>query len=302
MDVPEQFPIRKTKKQKEAFREAVKEYVTGLGYEVKLEGGGLGAQNIVIGDSECSRYVVTAHYDTPACMVVPNFITPTNPVTFILYQLFVVALLFAVSLLPAWGVLVLTKSFQAAYYVWIFLYFGALLLMMIGPANKNNKNDNTSGVVTVLETLTNLPEEARRKVSFVLFDLEEAGLVGSSAYRKAHKTATDRQVIVNFDCVGDGDEIWMFPTSKLRRDPDMLAPIETMCCTHGEKTVNLKKKGFCIYPSDQKNFPYGIGVAAFHRNKLIGLYCDRLHTVRDTVLEEENTKVLANAVIRMLGE
>ena len=33
------------------------------------------------------------------------------------------------------------------------MYWVMLLLMMVGPANKHNANDNTSGVVTVLETM-----------------------------------------------------------------------------------------------------------------------------------------------------
>ncbi len=302
MDVSEQFPIRKSKKQKEAFREAVTQYVTDLGYDIRLEKGSLGAKNIVIGNAETARYVVSAHYDTPACMVVPNFLTPTNPVTFIIYQLIVVALLFAVSLGVAFGVILLTDNFEIAYFSWFTVYFGILILMMAGPANKNNFNDNTSGVVTVLDTLASMPEEYREKVAFVLFDLEEAGLVGSSAYRKAHKKTTDRQIIINLDCVGDGDELYMFPTPKLRRDAEMLAPIENVCASHGEKSLNLKKKGFYVYPSDQKNFPYGLGVAAFHRNKLIGLYCDRIHTVRDTVLETENVRILKDSIIKIVAE
>ncbi len=300
MDVLVQFPIRKTKKQKQAFREAVQEYVTGLGYPVTVEKGSMGAQNVVIGNPAGAKYLVTAHYDTPACMVVPNFITPTNPLMFILYQLLVVALLFAVSIGAAVVVNLLTQDYQISFFVWYLVYFGALLLMMFGPANRHNANDNTSGVVTVLETLASVPETHRDQVCFVLFDLEEAGLVGSASYRKAHKAATNQQIIVNLDCVGDGNELMMFPTKQLRKDTEKLKPLANICGYWGEKSLLLKHKGFYVYPSDQKNFPLGVGVAAFNRKKFIGLYCDKIHTRRDTVLEPTNVNILRAAIVSLI--
>ncbi len=300
MDVLEQFPIRKTKKQKQAFRDAVQEYVTGLGYDVKIEKGSMGAQNLVMGDPDGADYVVSAHYDTPACMVIPNFITPTNPVMFLLYQMLVVVLLFAISMGAAFLVALLTDSFAISYSVWCLIYFGALIMMMVGPANRHNANDNTSGVVTVLETLKSMPADHRSKVCFVLFDLEEAGLVGSAAYRKAHKKATDRQIIVNLDCVGDGNELLMFPTKKLKKDTEKLRPLAEICGYWGEKSLLLKRKGFYVYPSDQRNFPYGVGVAAFNRKKFIGLYCDRIHTNRDTILEPTNVNILRAAIVSLI--
>ena len=59
------------------------------------------------------------------------------------------------------------------------------------------------------------------------------------------------------------------------------------------------EKGFAIYPSDQKHFPYGVGIAAFRRKKGIGLYVDRIHTWRDTILEEENVDYLRDALLKL---
>ncbi len=300
MDVLQQFPIRKSKKQKRAFRDAVQGYGESLGYRVQVEKGSMGAQNLVIGDPERAKYLVTAHYDTPANMILPNFLTPTNLLTFILYQLLVVAALLAVSLGVAYGVYLLSDIWLVAYGTWWIVYFGIMFMVMMGPANKNNANDNTSGVVTVLETMTSVPEHCRDKVCFVLFDLEEAGLVGSSSYRKAHKTATDKQIVVNLDCVGDGNELMIFPTPKLRKDTDKLRPLANICGYFGEKSLLLKRKGFYVYPSDQRSFPYGVGIAAFHRAKFIGPYCGRIHTGRDTVLEITNVNLLRAAIVSLI--
>ena len=61
---------------------------------------------------------------------------------------------------------------------------------------------------------------------------------------------------------------------------------------YGDKTIDVPIKGYANFNSDQKNFPYGVGIAAFKRKKLIGLYVDRIHTPKDTVLEETNVNIL----------
>ena len=95
MDVLTTFPVRKTKKQKAAFRDAVQSYVQKLDYPCHIEKGSFGAQNIVIGDPENAKYLVTAHYDTSARMIVPNFISPCNLLVYSLYQASLIAKAFA---------------------------------------------------------------------------------------------------------------------------------------------------------------------------------------------------------------
>lgn len=301
MDILTMFPVRKSRKQKQAFRDAVQSYLRDLGYEAKIEKGSFGCQNVVIGDPENAKYLITAHYDTPAGIPFPNLITPCNVVTFLLYQMFILVIMFGFMALVGLVVVAMTDdsqiAFQAAYAsLWIFLG-----LMMFGPANKNNANDNTSGVVTVLETLRTMPDNQRSKVCFVLFDLEEAGLVGSAAYRKAHKKASENQIVLNLDCVGDGDEIVFFPTKKLRKDHHIMAHLCRCVGHYGPKSIAVRAKGFSYYPSDQGNFPYGVGIAALHRSKWAGLYLGRIHTKQDTILEETNVNILRAALTTLIS-
>lgn len=292
MDVLHRFPVRKTKAQKQSFRDAVQSYAKAQGYECTVEKGSFGCHNVIIGDPKTAKYLVTAHYDTPAGMLIPNLITPCNPVTFLAYQLFVVALFLLAAFAAGLPVMLLTKSREMTFMVAYLVYFGALFLMMLGPANKNNANDNTSGVVTVLEIMKSLPEMYRGKVCFVLFDLEEAGLVGSASYRKTHKAETENQIVLNLDCVGDGNELLFFPSKKLKRAPGKMAMLKRISGWYGEKHIGIREKGFSYYPSDQKNFPLGIGIAAFRRAKFVGLYCNKIHTGKDTILEETNVNIL----------
>ena len=84
----DQFPVRKSKQQKTAFREAVLSYGAARGYMGKVETGTFGAKNVVFGDPEQAEYLVTAHYDTCARLPFPNFITPCHLSIYLLYQLF----------------------------------------------------------------------------------------------------------------------------------------------------------------------------------------------------------------------
>lgn len=298
-DIPTAFPVRKSRKQKELFRQEVQSYAQALGYSCQVEAGSLGSKNVVIGDPEGAKYLVTAHYDTCARMVIPNLITPCNFWLFMLYQLLVCLLMLVPS--GAVGVLVgsLFHNFLAGYLVFMLLLWGMIFLMLIGPANPCNVNDNTSGVISVLEIARSLPEAFRKDVCFVLFDLEEAGLIGSASYQKAHKKTINSQLVLNLDCVGEGDELYLFPTSKLKKDTRRLSKLEKLTGRFGAKSVTLRKEGFSIYPSDQANFPYGVGICALKRSKA-GLYLTRIHTPRDTVLDITNINILRAAIVSLI--
>jgi len=301
MDVLRDFPVRKTKQQKHAFRDATQSYLSAIGYNVTIEKGKLGARNIVFGNPDSATYLVTAHYDTPAALPFPNLITPCNFVPFLGYQLAITVLIFLIALTPGLLLVFFGISVEVSSHIWLLSLYVILALMLVGPANKNNANDNTSGVVTLLEIARSMPESQRNKVCFVLFDLEEAGLVGSASYRKAHKKKTENQIVLNLDCVGDGSEIMFFPTKKLKTDRDKMELLRRITGTFGEKSIAIREKGFAYYPSDQKHFPYGVGIAAFRRSSWAGLYCSRIHTGKDTILEETNVNILRAAIVSLIA-
>ena len=293
MDVLHHYPVRKTKAQKQAFREAVMEFASHLGYQTTVEEGKLGCRNLIIGDPENARYLVTAHYDTCAGMVVPNFITPCNVTIYILWQILLMLGLMVLSI--GAGVLLGFMWPGAGGFFGAVVYLALLALMILGPANPINANDNTSGVVTLLEIARTMPEKQRNKVCFVLFDLEEAGLIGSVSYRKAHVQSSNRQMVLNLDCVGDGDVLRMFPTKALRKDRRKLTSLYKACGYFGKKNLLVQETGTFFYPSDQMVFPYGVGICALNQKKK-RLYLSRIHTRRDTILDETNVNILRAAL------
>lgn len=312
MDVLTIFPVRKTKSQKQSFRDGICDYAEKLGYPVMVERGSFGAQNVILGNPEKAKFLVTAHYDTCARMLLPNFITPCNVPAYLTYQLGLILMivvgaiaLSVVECVALAGIAVLLGNHLGDGWI-IFLGLVApsfigfnviaiVLLQLFGPANKNNANDNTSGVVTLLEIARTMPENQRHKVCFVLFDLEEAGLIGSASYRKKHKKASNDQLVLNLDCVGDGDHLLMIPSKKLRKDRKKLTSLYKACGYFGNKSLLVHEKGAAVYPSDQKHFPYSVGICALNKGKKL-LYMSRIHTKQDTVLDETNVNILRAAL------
>ena len=143
IDVNTAFPVRKSKVQKQAFRDAVIPYVQALGYECTTEKGMLGARNVVIGNPETAKYLITAHYDTCAHLPFPNLITPCSFWLFMAYQLVIAAFMLLIPLIPTIAADWLFDTGAASSMVWYAFFLLGAILMMVGPANKHNANDNT---------------------------------------------------------------------------------------------------------------------------------------------------------------
>ena len=289
------YQIRRTQKQKAAFIEMLREHYPQLTIQ---EGRLIKCRNIVIGDPEKADVILTAHYDTCSAMPLPNFITPKKPLLTILYSLILVVPLFAIMLLVNRLLNQWSSIFWLNYTLSIGVYFGLLAMFVLGPANKHTANDNTSGVITLCELMDRLPDELRNKAAFVFFDHEETGLIGSYVFHKRYNDIMKEKLLINFDCVSDGDHL-------------LLAASKAANKTYGEKfaeafvgnetkSVMIDRLEKVYYPSDHSGFPMALAVAALKKNKVIGYYMDRIHTSRDTVFDEGNIDLLCSDVQRFL--
>ena len=290
----EQFPVRKSRAQKKAFRQWALEEAKRLGYEAREEGDSF-STNVVVGDPDKAQVIVTAHYDTPAVMPIPNFITPCNVLIYLLYQLVVVGLMLgAMALVVAVSAMLGMPKLPAIGlgYVVVLVLCG---LMMFGPANKHNANDNTSGTAAVLETMARLSEDQRAKMAFVLFDNEEKGMMGSSAFAGAHKAVKKETLLVNMDCVGLGEDILFF-APRLAREHQAYPTLEKVLTAQEGRAVHFFKMEGKFYPSDQSCFKRGVAVCSCKKGKVIGYYCDRIHTPADTIADPVNISVLADGL------
>jgi hypothetical protein len=302
-EIFEKYQVRKTKKQKTAFIEYVKEIAERYGYDFKVENGSFGARNIIIGNPDTAKVLYTAHYDTCARLSFPNFITPKNFLIYLLYQFFIVGifLVFAFAIVFLSGlVLSFLPINEDVYYKIIsilpqIIYLVLLYLLLGGPANKNTANDNTSGVTTILNIVEELPQDQKSNVAFVLFDLEEVGLFGSSSFASKHKTIKKNTLVINFDCVSDGETILFALKRTTKKYAELL---EKAFVSTPDVAVDITKSAF--YPSDNASFRGGIGVAALKKSKLFStLYMDRIHTKKDVIYREENIQFLTDGAIKL---
>ena len=297
------YEIRKSKKQKSAFIDYVQATATAEGYESNTEKGYLGARNIVVGNPEKAKVIYTAHYDTCARMPFPNFITPKSIVVYLLYQVLVTVILLGIPCLLTIGLGAVLSRFVPEdvgvlilYYTWLAMVIAELWLIMAGPANKHTANDNTSGVTTLLDIMHALPENLRGEVAFIFFDLEEMGLFGSAGYASKHKAIMKNTLLLNFDCVSDGNTI-LFAVRKGAKK--YISAIESAFPTTDDHRAEVVSKGV-FYPSDQVNFARGVGVAALKKGKFGLLYMDRIHTKRDTVYDEGNIAYLTEGAVKLV--
>lgn len=296
-EIFDRFEVRKSKKEKAAFRQWLEPIVRQAGYEMTVEKCSFGGRNIVIGDPQSASVVFTAHYDTCAVMPFPNFITPKSMLIYLVYQLLLAAVMLLVPGIIVYPAAPLLGDWAGL--VYLVLVYAFLGVMMFGPANRHTANDNTSGVTAVIDLMSAVPAQQRNKVAFILFDLEEAGLIGSSCYASAHKKAMKNKPVINFDCVSDGEYMLFVVRKKARPFAKLLERVYT---SDPAVTVEVATKG-TVYPSDQASFPCGVGVASLKKSKRLGiLYMDRIHTPKDTVYREENIAYLVERSLRLIDE
>ena len=296
-EIDERFPIRNSAGQKAAFRAcALAEAEAVPAREEENEGH----VNLVFGDPDTARVIFTAHYDTPRQGLLPNLMLVTNPILAWTYRLgTLIPLLVLPALAAAWGVWTLLDLDWALIShrllllgVYTAVYFGMLYLLFMGPANKRNRNDNTSGTAAVLGLVQLVG--ARAGVACILFDDEEKGKKGSKAFAKAHPKIKAETLIVNLDCVGNGDTYILCGSAAAQEDPLYEALQRAM----GDSGLSHRffPAGKASMNSDQKSFTKGIGVCTCRRKPVVGYFTDRIHTARDTVAEPETVSRLTVAL------
>ncbi len=293
------FPIRNSVSQKQAFRSYVLEEVKKAGYSAAEENND-GHMNVVIGDPSKADVILTAHYDTPRRALFPNIMMPTNQVLHFLVMFAVVLPCILVAVAAALlarhlmgnGSDALTRLVMWSVYVVVYLVL--IVIMFKGPANKANKNDNTSGTAAVLDILR--AAGGSEKAAYILFDDEEKGKKGSKAYANAHPDVKTEKLVINMDCIGNGETFIVSIPDKAAGDK--LCPI----LKEALETIDAK-----IYPSteatmnsDQKSFDKGIGICCCYYKKGIGYYTPRIHTSKDTVASGAKVDVLTGALSEVI--
>ena len=303
--IDREYPVRNSAEQKKAFRAWALGEAKQNGFVQAKAVTAEGHENLVFGNPDTARVIFTAHYDTPRRSLLPNLMLVTNRVLFWAYHLGTVLVMLAVSLGTAFAVKSILNldwhnlpSRLLVLAVYLAVYGALFFLLLRGPANRRNRNDNTSGTAAVMELMRRNGE--KDGVAYILFDDEEKGKKGSKAFAKANPAVKANALIVNLDCVGNGDTFVFGPSVKAEASP-LYAELKKAA---GQAGLNARffPAGKAQMNSDHKNFVQGIGVCACSHRPGIGYYTGRIHTSRDTVAEPANIERLADALGRFTDE
>ena len=282
-EVCELYGERMHKKSKKKFRGFVKGVAGCMGYDFKIEKS-LTAKNIVIGNPEKADYIITAHYDTPPRL--PKFFVKHM----LLYSLIALpAIILGLNYLLPNILLALsapTKVFNILSFALPIANLGicggllGYVLGLFGNANKKNYNDNSSGVLAILnmmEKYKDEPAEIKDRFCFVLTDNEEKGLFGGFSFAKRHKKELK-------NCVGKGDQFNLYYFGK--NEPNIVKelkvkengkysfkPVRSGLMSMSDHLAFKKHDHVCLLSVDKEN------------NK--SLY-SQIHSANDTSLNREN--------------
>ncbi|NLD58357.1 MAG: Zn-dependent exopeptidase M28 [Clostridiales bacterium] len=295
--------VRKGQKRKQAFREMVKAALRekGVFFREERAKGLIPNANLVFGNVRTAEFILGAHYDTCAELPFPNFVAPLNWTASVAFQLLIYAALCAAALVPA-GIARLLGAGPVAVSAVFRIAVAALIIWMIaGPANPSTMNDNTSGVAVLLTLLERMTPKQRRRVAVVLFDNEEVGLIGSALFRRKYRKAIREKPMINLDCVGDGRHVLFAASRSYREDEALYGRTRDAFRNEDGFSPLHVRAGSALYPSDQFGFPKSVAVAALHKTKFLGYALGRIHTRRDTVLDEKNIEYLVEGLLKLIG-
>ena len=214
------------------------------------------------------------------------------PVAFLLLLAFGVG--FAARALSGGDDRALVSGFLGTYYALYFIVFR-------GFSNKNNYNDNTSGVATVLTIVDKLGADNRDKVAFILFDNEEKGKKGAKAYFKDYKELMADKLLINFDCVGDGNEVVFIAMENAEKKSEH-GVLHSSFESNDDYTPHFYPIKGSESNSDYKVFPCGIGCMVCRKSKSGLLYTTKIHTKFDTVTNNSNIEYISDGIINFVNK
>ena len=135
-EIFDNYQVRKTKQQKTEFIEFLQNELKGLKYKVET-GGVCKSRNIVVGNLEKAKYILTAHYDTAPVLPFPNFLAPKNMIAYLGYCLLLCGLFFIVVVLTTILTTLLFDNEIISLIISEAIMFSLIGYMFIGKANKH---------------------------------------------------------------------------------------------------------------------------------------------------------------------
>ena len=152
------------------------------------------------------------------------------------------------------------------------------------------------GVVAFFESMTLGMKTLLFSANY--FDNEEKGLFGSRAFKRKHKDIADR-FLINFDCVGEGDAIFVGYSKKDENKKEIKLLRENIKPNNIKKPL-FKKVTALYFSSDQMIFENSVAFAALKGKRI--LRTGRIHTPFDTKCDFRNIEYISASVTNFIKE
>nr|WP_315021885.1 M28 family peptidase [uncultured Aminipila sp.] len=296
------YKVRKNRKQKSEFIDFIKFACISRGIPCNIEEGGIHKnRNIIIGNLNEAELMITAHYDTPAVLPFSNYLAPNSRLS---RSFYLAKILICMCLILGVFSTLISFIISDSFIILLLLLFLVTIfgiLSIYGKPNPNNSNDNTSGVITLTEIIFGISNIDFNKLVFVLFDNEEKGYLGSQLFKKRNKKLVNSSMMINFDCVSDGDNILIVQNRGVLKNEQFKRDLEEAFVGDNVKNViftSSRKSRMC---SDQKSYPNGVGIVALKKNKQSVLYLDKIHTKNDINFNENNIVFLRKCTLNLIN-
>ncbi|NHZ72760.1 MAG: M28 family peptidase [Aquificales bacterium] len=298
----ERFPVRLKKAQKEVFLDELEQELQTRDYTTeRLTLKAFLKNRILITECQKPQVIFLAHIDTPT--IAPFWMSPLfkflghtrqyEGLVFLLIIIYGPSMLAA--LLPEWApaLKMLTNI--------LLLIFGLSLISLFIP-NPHNREDNSSGVISLLALADWLKDkpDLRPHVQFAFLDNEELGLLGSSGLRKYWQQQGhpyQNAAIICLDCVTRGQ----IPLVVYHKNDAIAQKVAPHIQAHLPQTQVLNLKHLPL--SDNYVFKdLGAIDISFADTSTIpgGYYIPRIHTPQDNDFSAENLMPLLTGLTEFL--
>ena len=274
----ERFPVRKTKAQRQAFRDWLTTELKTLGYNPREETNGfLKARNILVGNPDKTGALFTVRTDTPARWILPDLWFPRNIVMWLIWQLLHLILLLLPALMVYLAVWQISgQNARIGLWAFVLTYVTTLLATQFGPANHVNRGEDAD-LAAMLTLMAMIPEEDREKAAFLFTDRGAVGGMGAKAWTKEHPVPAYTRLTVVLSRIGAGKTVLLVSNKYAEKATGFGSLKSSFSQRDGKEIEHCSALG-CTLRGDRKAFRCGVSLTACHRLKFLGLWCRGGHT------------------------
>ncbi len=208
------------KNEKLKFLTGISQEFSDMGYRVDVKAAKVGHEtnyNLYVGNLEKAKYIVAANYDTPPSTygILPYKLFDEKNRTLAV----VISSILPMILLIALGGIFISKLaapvwsdgafglLDVLYTIILLSIFAIMYHIRGGIGSQTNFLRNTSSIIAMLSFASDLSQNQRKNIAFVLTDY---GCINNIGDKLLSKAKTDKSTVIHLDCIGNTKPLYLF--------------------------------------------------------------------------------------------